>query len=566
MAIQLFGFEIKRKNEESTSKALEQPRSFVEPNEGDGSISVTTNVPGSGGTMSSIVDLDGQAKSEAEAVQKYRTMLQQPEVQQAVDDIVNESIIISSDEKVVECVTDDLDLSDGIKKKIREEFDVVLELLDFSNYAYDIFQKWYVDGRINYHVIIDENNVRAGIKELRYVDPRKIRKIREYDKVKVGTGNNVTYVKKLKNEYFIYIENGFLNTATNSATMNTGTTGIRVSKDAIVTANSGILNEKNTIVLSHLHKAHKPLNQLRMMEDASVIYRISRAPERRVFYIDVGNLPKIKAEQYLRDMMTKHKNRLVYDASTGDIRDDRQHMSMTDDFWLPRREGGRGTEITTLPGGQNLGEMDDILYFQKRLYKSLSVPISRMEAENGFSLGRASEISRDEIKFSKFIARLRARFSILFDKILERQLILKGIISPEDWEKIKNDIRYNFMQDNHFEELKRSEITRERLSTLRDMDEYVGTYYSKEWVRKNVLMMNEEDIEDMDKQISLERESEPDEEPQNEEFNATTISDEVELNEEIENVMMADEDRKLLESFSETLNKFIEDDVEDDDE
>ena len=344
--------------------------------------------------------MDGTAKSEAELVQKYRTMLQQPEVSQAVDDIVNEAICISHDAKVVECITDDVDLSDGVKKKIREEFDTVLKLLDFSNNGYELFQKWYVDGRINYHVMIDNTAPRKGIQELRYIDPRKIRKVREFEKEKVGGNNeNQLVTKKVKNEYFIYSEKGFNNMAgiagaqqqqtQGNATMN----GLKIAKDSIVTSNSGLLNETSTLVLSHMHKAYKPLNQLRMMEDAVVIYRISRAPERRIFYIDVGNLPKLKAEQYLRDMMTKHKNRMVYDMATGDVKDDRRHMSMTDDFWLPRREGGRGTEITTLPGGQNLGELDDVLYFQKRLFKSLNVPISRMETDAGFSLGRASEIS-----------------------------------------------------------------------------------------------------------------------------------------------------------------------------
>ena len=510
MAIELFGFEIKRKAEEEEKK---QVRSFVEPNENDGALSVTTSVPGSGGAMSSIMDMEGIAKSEAEVVNRYRNMLQQPEVQAAVDDIVNEAINITYNDKVVECITEDLEYSDGIKKKIRDEFDNVLKLLDFSNQGYDIFMKWYVDGRLNYHAVIDEANPREGIKELRYIDPRKLRKIREYKKEKIGTGPNTHNVKKLKNEYYIYTEKGFLSdTKGNAANFDGSIQGLKIAKDSIVHCNSGLLNEKNTLVLSHLHKAYKPLNQLRMMEDASVIYRISRAPERRVFYIDVGNLPKAKAEQYLRDMMVKYKNRLVYDATTGDVRDDRRHMSMTDDFWLPRSEGGKGTEITTLPGGQNLGEMDDILYFQKRLYKSLNVPVSRMESESGFSLGRASEISRDEVKFGKFIRRLRARFSILFDKVLERQLILKGIIAEGDWAQIQSDIRYDFMSDSYFEELKQAEILRERVGLLRDMDEYVGTYYSRTWVRKNILQMTEDDIETMQKELETEAEEEPQDE------------------------------------------------------
>jgi len=495
---ELFGFEIKRKGE----KEEKNIPSFISPEADDGSIDIAAT----GTAASSYLDLAGSARSEAELVQKYRGMLQQPEVSQAVDDIVNEAISISSDQKVVECITDDVDLADNIRKKIREEFDTVLKLLDFSSTGYDTFQKWYVDGRINYHVMIDVKQPRKGIQELRYIDPRKIRKVREFEKEQSGSvqsGNNKFLNKRVKNEYYVYSEKGFL---AQSGSMqgvgnNSDLQGLKIAKDSIVNANSGLLNENNSLIISNLHKAIKPLNQLRMMEDAVVIYRISRAPERRIFYIDVGNLPKMKAEQYLRDMMTKHKNRLVYDASTGDVKDDRRHMSMTDDFWLPRREGGKGTEITTLPGGQNLGELDDVLYFQKRLFKALNVPISRMETDTGFSLGRATEISRDEIKFSKFISRLRSRFSTLFDKVLEKQLILKGIIKPEEWGEIQASIRYDFMQDNYFEELKESEVLRERLNLLRDIDDYVGKYYSAEWVRKNVLMMNEDEIEQMRDEI-----------------------------------------------------------------
>jgi len=500
---ELFGFEIKRKGE----KEERNIPSFISPEADDGSIDIAAT----GTAASSYLDLAGSARSEAELVQKYRGMLQQPEVSQAVDDIVNEAISISSDQKVVECITDDVDLADSIRKKIREEFDTVLKLLDFSSTGYDTFQKWYVDGRINYHVMIDVKQPRKGIQELRYIDPRKIRKVREFEKEQSGSvqaGNNKFLSKRVKNEYYVYSEKGFL---AQSGSMqgvgnNSDLQGLKIAKDSIVNANSGLLNENNSLIISNLHKAIKPLNQLRMMEDAVVIYRISRAPERRIFYIDVGNLPKMKAEQYLRDMMTKHKNRLVYDASTGDVKDDRRHMSMTDDFWLPRREGGKGTEITTLPGGQNLGELDDVLYFQKRLFKSLNVPISRMETDTGFSLGRATEISRDEIKFSKFISRLRSRFSTLFDKILEKQLVLKGIIRPEEWAEIQASLRYDFMQDNYFEELKESEVLRERLNLLRDIDDYVGKYYSAEWVRKNVLMMNEDEIEQMRDEIEQDNE------------------------------------------------------------
>lgn len=505
--MELFGFEIKRKLEDNKNV-----RSFVEKDSSDGAVNVTAT----GGAQSSFIDLEGTAKSEAELVQKYREMIQHPEVQMAVDDIVNESINISSTEKVVECVTEDVDLPDNITEKIREEFDNVLRLMDFSNQGYDIFHKWYVDGRINYHVMIDETSPRKGIQELRYIDPRKIRKVREYEKVQdSGKGGKTSSItKKVKNEYYIFNDKGFNHTGTSS--IQTGydgqgpsSNGLRIAKDSIVNCNSGVLNENNTLVLSHLHKSIKPLNQLRMLESAVVIYRVSRAPERRIFYIDVGNLPKVKAEQYLRDMMTKHKNRLTYDQSTGEVKDDRRHMSMTDDFWLPRREGGKGTEITTLPGGQNLGEMEDVNYFQKKLYKSLNVPISRLESDAGFSLGRASEISRDEIKFSKFIRRLRARFTMVFNKILEKQLILKGVIAPEEWAGIQSAIRYDFMLDNHFEELKEAEILQNRLQLLRDIDEYKGEYYSKEWIRKNVLYMSEDEIKETDKQMEDEKAAEP---------------------------------------------------------
>lgn len=509
--MELFGFEIKRKKEEN-----QNIRSFTEPQNDDGAV----NVAAAGGAVSSFIDLEGTAKSEAELVQRYRTMLQQPEVQMAVDDIVNEAINISDDQRVVECVTDDLDLSDNIKERIRDEFENVLKLLDFSNQGYDVFQKWYVDGRLNYHVMIDEKQPRKGIQELRYIDPRKIRKIREFEKEKTNAVGNGGFFKRIKNEYYIYNDKGFNNTGSNISQgydlNNSQANGLRIAKDSIINVNSGVVNENNTLVLSHLHKAYKPLNQLRMMEDAVVIYRISRAPERRIFYIDVGNLPKMKAEQYLRDMMAKHKNRLTYDMTTGEVRDDRRHMSMTDDFWLPRREGGRGTEITTLPGGQNLGELEDVSYFQNRLFKALNVPISRLESDSGFSLGRASEISRDEVKFSKFIRRLRARFAILFDKILEKQLILKGIIAPEEWSSIQASLRYDFMSDNHFEELKNAEILQNRLQLLRDVDEYKGEYYSKEWIRKNVLYMTEDEIEDVDKQIEAEGPVDDDETDNNE--------------------------------------------------
>lgn len=500
---QLFGFEIKRKSSDDEKNV----QSFVTPTNDDGAVDIAAT----GGAQASFIDLEGSAKSEAELVQKYRDMAQHPEILLAIDDIVNEAIVIDFKERCVSVIPDDIDYPKSIKTKITEEFDNIITMLDFNNQGYDIFSKWYVDGRIHYHVMIDEKNPGKGIFELRYIDPRKLRKVREFKNERAkntdsGVAENI--IKKVKNEYYIYNEKGFNNTnqSLQGSGISQGLKGLKIAKDSIVSTNSGVLNEKNTLILSHLHKAYKPLNQLRMMEDAAVIYRISRAPERRIFYIDVGNLPKMKAEQYLRDMMTKHKNRLVYNATTGEVKDDRRHMSMTDDFWLPRREGGRGTEITTLPGGQNLGELDDILYFQKKLYKALNVPVSRMEPEQGFSLGRASEITRDEIKFSKFIQRLRARFTILFDQLLEKQLILKGIITAEEWQDIKEGIHYDFNVDNHFEELKQSEILQNRLQILRDIDEYTGKYYSVDWIRKNVLQMSDEDIKDLEQQIDDEGE------------------------------------------------------------
>jgi hypothetical protein len=506
--MQLFGFEIKRKDEDDL-------KSFVEKDESDGAVNVTSSGGTAGGSYGMYVDLEGSARSEAELIAKYRSMEQHHEVQKAIEDIVNEAIVVDDDNKVVEIVLDDTDLSANIKKRITEEFDIALELLDFSNKGYDIFQRFYVDGRVKYHAIIDEKSVKEGIQELRYVDPRKLRKIREIKNKKDVATDAVT--KVTANEYYIFNDKGFNNkTSTSMGVTDTSIKGVRIAKDSIIEVTSGVMNETNTLILSHLHRAIKPLNQLKMLEDAAVIYRISRAPERRIFYIDVGDLPKAKAEQYLRDMMVKHKNRLVYDASTGEVKDDRKFMTMLEDFWLPRRGDGKSTEITTLPGGASLGEMDDVLYFQKNLYKSLNVPLTRMESETGFSLGRSSEISRDEVKFSKFIRRLRARFSMLFDEVLEKQLVLKNVMTIEEWQAIKNKVRYNFQEDNHFEELKQSEILASRLQTLDAISNYTGDYFSKEWVRKNILLMSDEDIEDMRKQMEEEKETEPDDEMDNE--------------------------------------------------
>lgn len=500
--MQLFGFEIKRKDEQEL-------KSFVEKDTDDGALTVNSGGI-AGGAYGTFLDIEGTAKTEGEIITKYRQMEMHPEVARAIDDIVNDAIVVSDDNKVIELNLDDTKLSDNIKKRVVEEFEEALRLLDFSNRGYETFQRFYVDGRLKYHAIIDEKNPKLGIKELRYVDPRKLRKIREITKTK--DNNADATLIQTKNEYYIFNDKSF---ATKSGSVGTSDTtkGIRIAKDSIIEVTSGVVNETNTLVLSHLNKAIKPLNQLRMLEDAAVIYRLARAPERRIFYVDIGNLPKLKAEQYLRDMMTKHKNRLVYDAATGEVRDDRKHMTMLEDFWMPRRNGEKGTEITTLPGGANLGEMDDVLYFQKNLYKALNVPTTRMESETGFSLGRSNEISRDEVKFSKFIRRLRARFSMLFDEILEKQLVLKNVMSIDEWKEIKNKLRYDFQEDNHFEELKKQEILTQRLQTLQAINDYVGVYYSKTWVRKNILQQTDEDIEEIDEQIADEPDESQDEPP-----------------------------------------------------
>ena len=432
-------------------------------------------------------------------------MTLQPECEKAIDDIVNEAIVGDSKEQSVQIVLDDTELPKNIKDRISEEFDSVLSLLKFQTKSYNIFRDWYVDGRLYYHIMIDIKNPRAGIKELRHIDPRKIKKVRA-EKQDRQNPNQITQtvLNKKYDEFFIYQPTG----------IGTNTEGIKIAPDSIAYCHSGVLDNRNYMVLSYIHKAIKPLNQLRMLEDATVIYRLARAPERRIFYIDVGNLPKGKAEQYLRDMMAKHKNKLVYDAETGQIRDDRKFLTMLEDYWLPRREGGRGTEITTLPGGQNLGELDDVLYFRRKLYESLNVPVSRLETENQFQLGRASEITRDELKFSKFISRLRMKFSELFYIILEKQLLLKGTMTKQEWNDIKDKIYFDFLEDNHFAELKDAEIMENRLRILADVDQYAGKYYSDEWIKKNVLRMTEDDIADIQQQIA---DAEPEDDEDDEE-------------------------------------------------
>ena len=488
--MELFGFTITRSNQNDTEEKLP---SIVSPQQEDGSIEVAQ-----GGVYGQYIDLEGKAKNEGQLVSKYREMSVQPECDLAVQDVINEAIIVTEESGPCHIVLDNTNLSKSIKNKINEEFKQLLNILDFNNSCYDIFKKWYVDGKLYYHIVIDDKNPRQGIKDLRYVDPRKIRKIREPIKSKDKRTGATLY--KGENTYYMYNPKGFNST--------NGNQGVRIAGDSIAFCHSGILDQRNNMVYSHLHKAIKPLNQLRMLEDAVVIYRLARAPERRIFYIDVGNLPKMKAEQYLRDMMVKHKNKLTYDAQTGEVKDDRKFMTMLEDFWLPRREGGRGTEITTLPGGQNLGEMEDVEYFKKKLYKALNVPISRMESEATFNLGRSTEITRDEIKFAKFIRRLRARFSMLFNDLLEVHLALKGVISRDEWKQLKKDIYYDYQEDNHFAEMKDAEINRERLQLLNDVDNFTEKYFSKAWVRKNVLRMNEDEIAQIEKEIKQETEEE----------------------------------------------------------
>ena len=541
MAVQLFGFNISKQGEE---KEQQNVKSFVPPVQDDGAMEVA-----SGGVYGTYVDLEGNSKSEAELVTRYREMAMQPECDNALEDIVNEAIVINN-QSPLNIVLDDIDEGKGLKDRIREEFYNVLKLLDFNNLAYDIFRQWYIDGRLYYHIMIDEKKPRDGIKELRKIDPRKIKKIRE--KVSELDKRTNMKIEKGYQEYYIYHPKGI--------TSQSNQTAIKISKDSICHITSGMIDPANKMVLGYLHKAIKPLNQLRTLEDATVIYRLSRAPERRIFYIDVGNLPKMKAEQYLADMMAKHKNKLVYDASSGEIRDDRKFMTMMEDFWLPRREGGRGTEITTLPGGQNLGEMDDVDYFRRKLYKSLNVPITRMESETQFNLGRTSEVTRDELKFTRFIERLRARFTHLFDNLLEIQLVLKGVINRKQWKELREDLYYDFPQDNYFTELKNAEILTERLRLMGEVEQYVGKFYSLDWVRKNVLQMSEEEIRDMNKQIKKEEGDEDN--PMNDD--GIEDDSEPDIQEEnFEPVEMNEEDRKLIEKMSNLLENLGTDDYED---
>ena len=476
---EFFGFEIKRKEKELGA--------VTPPATDDGTYDIS-----GGGFYSTILDTDGRSRTEDDLIRRYRDIAIQPECDSAIEDIVSEAIASDERDMCVSVVLDNLQVSATIKKRIKEEFERILQLLDFNNKAHDIFRRWYVDGRLFYHKVIDTKSPRKGIQQLRYIDPRKIKKVREVHTDKKG---GVDVVKKFK-EFYIYNQHGHQ--------VNNTSTGVKLTFDSIAYCPSGLIDMHKGTVLSYLNKAIKPVNQLRMIEDSVVIYRISRAPERRIFYIDVGNLPKIKAEQYLKDVMNRYRNKLVYDASTGEIRDDRNHMSMLEDFWLPRREGGRGTEITTLPGGANLGEIDDITYFQRKLYRSLNVPISRLEAEQNFSLGRSTEITRDELKFTKFVGKLRKKFSVIFNDLLRTQLILTGVIAEEEWKSMSEHIQFDFLQDNNFTELKNAELLKERLEMLSQVENYVGTYFSKEWVKKNVLHLTDDEIGEMQKQMDSE--------------------------------------------------------------
>ena len=448
---ELFGFEFKRK------VPVDVKPSFSPKETDDGAVVVAA-----GGSFGTYVDLDGTVRTEAELVTKYREMSLQPECDAAIDEIVNETMAIDEKE-IVKIDLDQLEIKENIKKAIRDEFENCLNILDFNRHAYEIYRRWYVDGRLYYHVIIDDKDLKAGIKEVRFIDPRKIRKVREVAKKRVPGGDtNEATIIKTQNEYYIYNDKGF---NYGNKTVGPTTTGLKIAKDSILHISSGLTDTNGTMVLSYLHKAIKALNQLRTLEDALVIYRLARAPERRIWYIDTGNLPKMKAEQYVRDIMVKHKNRLIYDADTGNVRDDRKFMTMLEDYWLPRRDGGKGTEVTTLPGGQTLGQMDDVLYFQKKFFQTLNVPVNRLNSDALFSLGRATEVTRDELKFARFISRLRGKFATLFTKMLEKQLVLKGVMTIEDFENISPNFKYDFSKDNYFTELKDGEIM-ENLSLI----------------------------------------------------------------------------------------------------
>lgn len=478
--MQIFGFEIKRKQTAEVG-------GIVTPTSDDGSTVVSSSATSYYGM---VMDMDTIVKNENDLIRRYRETSLYADCDAAIEDIVNEAIIAEPDDQAVKINLDKVKLSEGIKGKIRTEFDEVLRLLNFDDKGHDIFRQWYIDGRLYYNILLDPKQPKLGIQELRYVDPRKIRKIKKVEKQRTPQGVDVVVKSE---EFYLYNDKGIQENTTQ---------GIKLSLDSIIYTPSGVVDQNTGMMMSYLHKAIKPTNQLKMIEDAVVIYRISRAPERRVFYVDVGNLPKLKAEQYVNDIMNKFRNKIVYDATTGETRDDRRHLSMMEDFWMPRREGGKGTEITTLPGGQNLGDIADIQYFQTKLYQALNVPLSRLQPATGFSLGRSTEITRDEIKFNKFVARLRKKFSGLFSGALRVQLVAKGIIRDEEWDVIEQAIQYDFQQDNHFTELKDNELLLQRLAALQQVEPYIGRFYSSTWIRKNVLGQTDEEIEIMEKEMA----------------------------------------------------------------
>ena len=496
----LFGFSIE--DDDKKKKGIISP---VAPNNEDGADYFLSS-----GFYGQYVDIEGVFKTEFDIVKRYRDMSLHPECDTAIEHVVNEAIVSDMNDSPVEIDLDNLNIGQPLKKVIRQEFKKVKDLLEFDKKSHEIFRNWYVDGRIFYHKVIDVQKPDEGIQELRYIDALKIKlmRVKPTDKEKgaiaiptIDNANGTETVNKdvKVTEFYTYYPQGVAQKYGSVAGK-----GVRIAKDAICHVHSGLVDRNKKITLSYLHKAIKGLNQLRMIEDSLVIYRLSRAPERRIFYIDVGNLPKVKAEQYLRDVMSRYRNKLVYDANTGEIKDDKKFLSMLEDFWLPRREGGRGTEISTLPGGQNLGELTDIEYFQKKLYRSLNVPESRIGADSGFNLGRSSEILRDELMFSKFVGRLRKRFSRLFLDLLKTQLILKNIVTPEDWEKMAEHIQFDYLYDNHFAELKETELMNERLNLMVAIEPYIGTYYSRDYVKRKILRQTDEEIEEMAEEMEEE--------------------------------------------------------------
>jgi hypothetical protein len=493
MPFELFGLKFGKTKQERDEQRLP---SFVPPSPDDGAVVVET-----GGFYGQYVDLDGSTRSDYELITKYRDMSLHPECENAVEEIVNEIIDTSDKKNVVRINVDNVKMDEEIKSLISKEFETVLNLLDFNTRGYELFRRWYIDSRLYFHIIVNPDNMKRGIVELRYIDPLNLQKIREFKK---DNRNDGSRMMKEFEDYYIFHRFVFPGAQRNQVT-SPDVQGLRISPDAIAAVHSGLYDTRNRRIVGYMHKAIKALNQLRMMEDAVVIYRISRAPERRIFYVDVGNLPKQKAEQYLRDLMNKHRNKLVYDANTGEIRDDRRFMTMLEDYWMPRREGGKGTQIETLPGGQNLSEMEDVKYFQKKLYRSLNVPISRLESETGFNLGRSTEITRDEVKFAKFVNRLRTKFTELFLDLLGKQLVMREIITMDEWDKIKNDIHFDFKKDTYFSELKEAELRKEKVDELMNIGQFIGKYFSYKWVRKNVLKFTDEEIERLEKEIDDER-------------------------------------------------------------